>query len=412
MQTVEILTIGNELLDGRVININASFIATELHKIGFWVQQVTTVRDQESEIVRALQEAWQRSNIILLTGGLGPSHADLTTASVAQFLGSGLEFFPIAYQNILARFEARGLTMPENNIKQAYIPQGSQLLHNAHGTAPGFSIVKEEHYLAAMPGVPYEMQVMLLEQVIPQLQKQFQLQPLSIKQWRTTGLPESVIVERLDKLQWVPSDVVVMFQASPHGVNIQAKFPTGFDPAVMQQVIQRIDEKIATATYGDGQDDLETTVAKLLIQQHKTIAIAESCTGGLVMNRLTNVPGSSQFFLEGCVVYSNQAKIQLGVSMSVLERFGAVSEECAIEMACTIRKKVGSDIGIATTGIAGPTGETTLKPLGIVYVAYSDVHNTTTQQWIFKDDRLIHKQRASQAALALLWKHLQKNVNQ
>lgn len=410
MPKVEILTIGNELLDGKIVNSNAAFLANELHHLGFWVQQITTVSDQESEIIRALQEAWARVEIILVTGGLGPSHADLTTASIAQFLKGGLEFFPTAYQNMLARFSARGMDMPENNIKQAYLPQGTCILNNSHGTAPGFSILREGHYLAAMPGVPHEMKPMFLEQVVPQLQAQYQAQPLIVKRWRTSGLPESVIIEQLEKLEWVPKDVIVMFQASPFGVDIQAKFPPNFDTTRQQEIIQRMDDKIKYAVYTTGQDDLETVVAGLLIQQNKTIAVAESCTGGMLMNRLTNIPGSSQFFLEGRVTYSNQSKIRLGVSEDLLERFGAVSEECAACMANAIRQYAESDIGIATTGIAGPTGETPLKPLGLVYIGYSDKNKTQVQKAIFQDDRLVHKQRTSQSALLLLWNQLKPIV--
>jgi len=414
---VEIITIGNELLDGRVANTNAIFLSIELRKflgaelrlIGLMTRQVTTVRDVVPEIVECLQLAWKRAQILLITGGLGPITADVTTQAIAQFFGVELAFQESAYQAMQQRFASRGIPMPECNRKQAYIPQNTQILPNLHGTAPGFYYHQQDHFLAAMPGVPSEMKAMFTNLVLPYLMQHFGSNPWISRKWRTTGIAESKIFDDLKPLDWLSSDVYLSPLSSPMGIDLEIRFPPASSQPQMANILSRIEQVVGPFTYTrDSADDLETVIAKALIQRHQTLAVAESCTGGMVSNRLTNVPGSSAFFQQGIIAYSNDAKItQLNVPQSILERFGAVSAECALAMAQGIRARAGTNIGLATTGIAGPTGETPLKPLGLVYLGYSDGHQNAVSQFIFKDERLIHKQRASQAALALLWKQIQ-----
>ena len=405
MIATEIISIGNELLNGRVLNRNAAFLARELEQVGYRVRWITTLADNIDDIVAGLASAWQRAQLIIITGGIGPTHDDVTCEAVCRFFATSKVFQEQAWQALVQRYAAREIAMPPGNEKQAYIPGNCSLLPNRHGTAVGFHCHQEQRRLFVLPGVPHEMELMFTEEVLARIVAQAPC-PLASRRIRTTGLPESAVYQRLDALTWLPEQVEVAFLASTAGVDIDVKSKQS---VAAERVAKRIGSSLAPWVYSRG-EDLEQVVAHYLSGAGYTLAVAESCSGGLVADRLTNVPGSSAFFKMGIVAYSNQAKVEmLGVATATLNRFGAVSAECAGEMAAGVRRRLDCDFGIATTGIAGPGGGTSLKPVGLIYIAWADRRRSLVQRYVFKDLRILHKQRSAQAALALLWQQIRKD---
>lgn len=405
---VEIITIGNEVLNGRTLNGNAAFIGAELQKLGFSVRRVTTIPDSYDDIKDTLSSAFQRSDIIFTTGGLGPTHDDMTCEAICRYIDTQTVLNERALHMMKTRYRSRDRSMPKGNEKQAYIPKGSQVMLNSIGTAPGFYIAKDGKYIFSMPGVPHEMQKMFLEEALPVILEHFPKKPRIIKKYRTTGIPESLLFNKLDRISWLEKTISTAFLPSAYGVDLILEYPPDFSIRRIEEIDKNINKKIKPHIYSYGEETLEEVIAQLLIKKNKTLAVAESCTGGLVSHRVTDVPGSSSYFLYGVTAYSNIAKMNiLKVSKATIERFGAVSEQCAREMAFGLKECSGADITLATTGIAGPTGDTDLKPLGLVYVACCCEKSCEVKRFIFKDQRDIHKKRASQAVLALLWKCLE-----
>lgn len=403
---VEILTIGNELLSGKVVDTNSTFIAKELSLQGFSIVRLSTAGDTIQDIEQSLKEAWNRANIIIMSGGLGPTIDDLTTDGICSFFHCSTKFDEEAYSSMKKRYERLFKTMPECNKKQAFIPTLSTIMQNTQGTAPGFYIHQDEHFIFVMPGVPHEMKAMFQLSVLPVLQQAYQLEKPIRKVFRTTGISESLLASSLEQLSWLPSEVQVSFLPEYQGVDIHLTYPNTLQD-IMNVNIAKIKDTIKPYCYSEKMESIEEVVARLLIEKHLTIACAESCSGGLLANRLTDISGSSAYLKESYVTYSNEAKIKLlGVSMATIEKYGAVSAECAKEMAYGVRKQSNADIGVSITGIAGPTGATPLKPLGLVYIGYCDQNICTVEQKIFTENRLRHKLRTTQATLYQIWKQL------
>lgn len=401
----EIISIGNELLSGLTVNSNASFISQQLFEIGIRVQWVQTVGDDAGAIRTALQTALARSQVILLTGGLGPTHDDITKKVVADYFGSKLVMNSQILQEVEAKFARRGIPMPAINRLQAQVPDKATLMSNQVGTAPGMIFEQEGKFVFVMPGVPREMKWMMEHSVIPFVQEKYPENRVQVNVFRTTGIPESAIYEKVGKdlsrfsgyeIAFLPKFTGVDIRVIRQGKDIE-------DGAKFIEFIKLLQKKIGRFIYTTENLDLEAVVGKLLSERHLTISVAESLTGGLVQDKITRVSGSSAYFMGGLVTYSNQAKVKLlGVKGESLEKYGAVSDTVAREMAVGVRKALGTDIGVSTTGIAGPTGATPQKPVGLVYVGLATPEKVVAKKFLFGQDRLINKQRSAQAALEMV----------
>lgn len=417
MKTVlaELLTIGDEILYGQIVDTNSQWMSVELSNIGIKVIRKTTVGDVEDEILTAFAEAEKRADIVLITGGLGPTSDDLTKPCLAKYFNCGLKMHEEALQEVTEFFKSRGRELTEVNRQQAALPECCEKITNAMGTAPGMWFEKNGKVFVSMPGVPHEMKRMMTNIIIPKLTKTFNTPVIYHKVIRTAGIGESFLAEKIEawekalpphvKLAYLPSLGEVKLRLTSIGnslLDLQKE-----TEALTENLIDRVGHFI----YGFGEDPLEVAVGNLLKEKNLTLAVAESCTGGYLSHLITSVPGSSQYFLGSIIPYAYEIKMrQLGVRPETLENFGAVSEETIKEMANLVRAKFNTDIGVATSGIAGPGGATPEKPVGTVWIAYSDKHQTVTRKLQLSKDRLINIKMASTAVLNLIRLSLPSNA--
>lgn len=409
----EVLSIGDELLIGQVINTNQAYIAEKLNAVGIPVTRMTTVGDRPAEMLAAFEYAWQHYDIVAVTGGLGPTHDDLTRSVVCDFFRTGLIRDDAALENIKKLFAARGLPMTRVNEDQAMVPDGCTVIPNTHGTAPGYYFERDGKIMIVMPGVPYEMTAMMENFVLPRLSKLAVGQVIRHRTLKTTGIAESMLSELIgDVSQLFPPDqgISLAYLPSPQGVRLRISVRTHSSEHA-GHLIEGVEEKIRAKAkkyiYAVDKEDLEDVVGGILTERGLRIAVAESCTGGRIADRLTNVSGSSAYFERGFIVYSNASKsAEVGVSESLIKEHGAVSREVAEAMAEGVRKVANTDIGLSTTGIAGPTGGTSEKPVGLVWVGYSDKKHTIALRFHYPTERHRFKERTAQAALELLRRKL------
>lgn len=407
----ELVIVGTELLLGEIVDTNASFLARNLADLGIDVYYKATVGDNLIRAQEVLQLALNRSDLVLISGGLGPTEDDLTREAVSLVTGCPLEEDTEALEGIRKWFQDRfgsSQAMPEHNRKQALFPQGSMILSNPAGTAPGFWLDWKGKIIVALPGVPHELHTIFQASVKPKLIERSSGEVLVTRNLHFAGIGESKLAELLGDLISEQTNPTLALYAS--GGTVRARLGAKAKAyEAGQQLIAPVEREIRSRAgkyiYGTDGELLEEVVAKLLIEQGLTLAVAESCTGGLISHRLTNIPGSSGFYMRGYVVYSNQAKQEdLGVSAATLQQFGAVSAETAREMAEGVRSKAGTDLGLAVTGIAGPGGGSPAKPVGLVYISLSGLGNTKVEQHLWKGTRQVIKDRTAFAALQLLWK--------
>jgi len=394
-----IISIGNELISGQVTNTNSSYIADILNRYGIQVGLILSVGDSSKKICDVLARLAPEIKLVFITGGLGPTHDDLTVAALVEFFKTKLVYKSEIAVNISARFKRRGLEMPEVNLKQAYIPQNSHILENPVGSAPGLKIEHNGRIYYIMPGVPAEMQAMLTKVIVPELVA-FGHQGFVVKIIHVTGLPESQVYDLLK--EWIEQHPQIEVAFLPQVAHIDIKLTTNEYSEIenIDQYVRYITTKLDRNIYGYDDETLESVIAGLLIEKHLTVAVAESCTGGLIASRLTDVPGSSVYFKTGVVAYSNAFKIKLlGLKSEIIEKYGTVSAEVAGQMAERVRLESGCNIGLSSTGIAGPSGGSDLKPVGLVWIGVSDKNGNKTYRHNFAGDRLNNKLRFSQAAL-------------
>lgn len=376
VRTAAILAIGDEIVTGTTIDTNSPFLADVLRQIGIDPIGGFSVADDEQRLARALERALEDADVVLSTGGLGPTVDDLTTQVVARVAGQELRTHAPSLRRIEERFRDRGLEMPANNAKQALLPERATVIPNPIGTAPGFICPVERgagtRYVISLPGVPAEMRAMVTETVIPWLRERAGEVRFASRTFSTFGLSESKLDELLAGVV-SPEEARLSFRAA--FPRVQARLTvSGTDERALEEWLdaleQRVRERLGPAIYAVGDVGMEEVVIRLLTEHGLTLAVAESCTGGLIGHRLTDVPGSSAAFLLGVVAYANEAKVQLlGVREETLRQHGAVSTATAEEMAAGARGAAGSSLGLATTGIAGPSGGTPEKPVGTVCVA-------------------------------------------
>lgn len=402
----EVITIGDELLIGQVINTNQAYIAEKLNSIGVRVAKMTTVGDGMEEVLAALEAAWGKHDVAIVTGGLGPTHDDITKKAVCRFFDSDLVPNTEIRTHIEELIKKWNRPWSDSFEEQTMFPRKATLIPNPIGTAGGMQFEKEGKYLFVLPGVPYEMKEMIDQSIIPFLALKVQNSVIRQLTLRTSGISESMLAQQLGNIDEILQGGKLAFLPSTTGVRLRITV-LGNNGAAAEKLVgeieQRIRAKAAKYIYGTNSDELEEVVGKLLTEEHLTLAVAESCTGGLITDRITNISGSSSYFERGVIAYSNQSKIDLlGVDEELIRQHGAVSKEVAEAMAAGVRRIAHTDIGLSTTGIAGPTGATPEKPIGLVWIGYSDNESTLALRFNLGDGRRRVKERAVQAALELL----------
>ncbi|NOY06917.1 MAG: competence/damage-inducible protein A [Chlorobi bacterium] len=406
---VEIISIGDELLNGQVVNTNAAWLGEQLTAAGFQVRRVTTIPDRVEEIVTALREAREHSDVTVATGGLGSTPDDVSLTAVVRFFNAHLREDPVIAADIHAFFAGLGKQPNAGHLLRARLPENCIPLRNTNGLAPGMFFSEKEKVVAFLPGVPHEMKPMFTGQLLPRLIPLLKT-PVRTKTLVTTGLPESRIDEYLKDVQDEFSGIRFAFLPATTGVRIRitSPAPPGNEGAsLLDRCEAAIRERIGAFIIGSGTITLEETVGKLLTERGLTLAVAESCTGGLIGDRITDVSGSSRYFQADVVAYSNKSKIDLlQVPAETIATHGAVSGETALELAERARAVTGADLGLSTTGIAGPTGGSTEKPVGLVWVGFASGARTRAFRYRFGTDRRRVKERAAQAALDVVRRHL------
>ena len=399
----EILTIGDELLRGEIVDTNKSFLSERLLSLDIETRHQTSVGDDPHDMIDAFRRAAERSDYVLVSGGLGPTRDDLTAETLAAAFGRQLVLDEAALGAIRAFFRGIGREMTRNNESQAYFPEGAEVLPNPIGTAPGFLAVERGSCFFCMPGVPRELHRMTDEQVLPRIAaRRGGGRVVRSALLRTFGMGESTLDAELADIA-ASGDVSLGFRTAfpDNYLRPIARADSAEEAdANLARVCAAVRERLGALVYGQGDETLDAVVGRLLRDRGKTIAVAESCTGGLVAERITDNPGSSAYFLGGVVAYANSAKTALlGVSEALLAEHGAVSDSVARAMAEGARERFGADFGVATTGISGPEGGTEAKPVGTVYVALAGAEGTHCEHFVFSLDRIRHRQLTAQIGL-------------
>ncbi len=403
----ELVVIGDEVISGLILDRNSQYLGERIHELGIEVSRITTVGDSASIIEDCVKLALQRSEWVILTGGLGATHDDITKSVLLKVFECGLKKDAKVAGMLEAMFQARGRgrEVPESVKSQYEVPEKAEILYNEKGTAPGFKMLKGKSILFSLPGVPLEMQYLFEKYVAPEMaghgNKVFLHRLI-----KTTGLTEADLWVKVGSLEAMQEKATIASLPSHLGVRIRISVLAESKKEGerrLDEVESSMEERLSRYIYGKDEETLEEKVGDLLREKSLTLATAESCTGGLIGHRLTQVSGSSDYYKEGFVVYSNQAKMdRLGVEPRLIEEFGAVSEPVAEAMAQGVCQVTGADIGVSVTGIAGPSGGSDLKPVGLTYIAVHDRSGTHCRKFIFTHDRVRNKERAAQAALNLV----------
>ncbi|MFH1541095.1 MAG: competence/damage-inducible protein A [Elusimicrobiota bacterium] len=408
----EIICIGSELLIG-FVNTDGAYISEKLATIGLKVKRAITVADDFSELEKVLSESISRSEIIILTGGLGPTFDDITREVVSKVIGKKLILNKDVLKTISGFFEKAKIKMPGENKKQAYILDGAEVISNTLGTAVGQILDINNKIIILLPGPPREIKPMFETAVLPYLKERFEKGLLRIKTLHTVGLAESVVDEKIKKIVDIErenEEISFSILAKHTGVDIkimvQGTDEMGIDKTIKNLKMEFYDV-LKDVIFGEDNQILESVVGELFLKKRKTLSVAESCTGGLIMHRLTNIAGSSIYFREGVVTYSDNSKKRiLGVKDETLNKYGAVSSEVAVEMANGIKKMSATNFGLSITGIAGPKLSSTGKPTGLVFIALATDTETKVQQFNFIGSRVEIKDKVAVSALDILRKSL------
>jgi nicotinamide-nucleotide amidase len=402
-----ILTIGEEILIGQIVDTNSAWIATNLNALGVKVSRIVSISDTLEEIKAAIHELYTKYDIVLVTGGLGPTNDDITKLAICEYFGAKLVLHKPTLEHITHIFSQRGLPLTDLNAKQADVPDNCKVLHNPNGTAPGMLFENSGKLLISMPGVPFEMQAIMELHVLPTIQKKSFGKVVYHKTVQTFGLPESFLAEKI--AQWeneLPSSISLAYLPSPNSIRLRLS-TIGDNVGPIEQEVQyqidKLQQIIPDNIFGFDNDTMAMAVAKLLLAKKCKLAIAESCTGGLISHLITQNSGSSAYFLGGVIAYDNSIKIsELGVSEDEIQRHGAVSQQVVEAMALGAKKRFNAHYAIATSGIAGPTGETPGKPVGTVWVAIATPQGIVSQRFVFGNDRQRNILRSAVTALNLL----------
>ncbi len=413
MLKVSLLTIGDEILIGQVINSNAAWIAEKCTKLGCKVILHSVIGDEKETMISELDRLLYSSDVLLITGGLGPTHDDITKPVLCEFFNDELQRDEETLKYVEKFLNEKGIDVTERNRRQADIPKKAKPIHNENGTAPGLIFDFNSKIIAAMPGVPSEMKYIMENGVLQHLEsvlKQRKEDVVLYKVLHTIGIPESKLADRLGDVDDFLNGGSLAFLPSYKGVRLRL----GIGGDNLNEAKQKLDiierviyEKAGQYIFGEEDDSISSAVGKLLKKRGETCSVAESCTGGLLGGEFTSVPGSSEYFTGGAIVYSNKAKMNiLHVKEDTLEKHGAVSKETALELAAGVRTLYGTDYGIGITGIAGPGGGTEEKPVGTVWISIADKNGAEAKKYVFSTDRAVNRERSVGTALALLYKKL------
>jgi nicotinamide-nucleotide amidase len=410
MLTAEIIAIGSELLTPDRSDTNSLWLTERLNSIGVEVRQKTVVGDDDARLEEAIKDALRRSSIIITTGGLGPTEDDITRKIAGRALGRRLVLDEKVLEGLKAKFALWGRSMPEINSRQAMIIERADVLDNPRGSAPGMYLEHEGKPVVILPGPPREMQPMFEELVLPRLTKKAGDVRVVRRVLRVTGMGESAIDELIAPVytQYRNPQTTILFTRSDVEIHLTAQAKTESEASLLLDGLSgQIEERLGDALFAFRGETMEEVVALKLNVGGYTLGLAESCTGGLVSERLTDVPGASAFLIETVVSYSNESKIRtLGVDRELIEKYGAVSGEVAEAMAVGIKERAETDFGVSVTGIAGPGGGTAEKPVGLVYIALADDAHVEHRRLMVPGDRTLIRWRSSQAALDLLRRRL------
>lgn len=403
----EIITIGDKLLIGQVVDTNSAWLGSTLGDDGIKVIQITSVQDHAAQIVQAVNDALSRADIVLMTGGLGPTKDDITKKTLAEMFGMKLVRNEQVYEMVGKQLALRGIAFTELNQGQALVPDGCTVLPNRNGTAPGMWFERDGKVLISMPGVPFEMKALVKDEVLPRLRKHFALDANVHRTIITFGLAESILADTIASweealppylhLAYLPSALCIRLRLSAYEIDRQKA------EQEIESQIEKLSKVIPHYIIGSEDDSLESVTGTLLKTRGETLATAESCTGGNIAHRFTAMPGASEYFKGGVVAYSNEVKIALlGVDPESLNRYGAVSQSVAEQMAEGVRRATGATYGISTTGIAGPTGGTPEKPVGTVWMAVATPNGVFSRRMVFGSVRSQNIERASSNCINLL----------
>lgn len=406
-----IITIGDELLIGQTIDTNSAWIGSELSKAGFDIFRKISIHDNRSDILETLEEVTGKAEIVLVTGGLGPTSDDITKQTICELFNSKLILNNEVLKMIEELIRRRGTSMNENNRRQALVPDTCQVLYNAMGTAPGMLFEKDKTVFVFMPGVPYEMKYIMTEHVLPILKKRFSSPFIIHRNIMTYGVSEARLAELLTGFEdSLPGDIRLAYLPSS-GINKLRLTATGPDRQVLNEKVEEQVKKlygtIPDLIYGEDEKSLEMVIGELLKERKQTLSTAESCTGGKIAQMITSIPGSSAYYKGSVIAYDNSVKRDLlEIPEEMLIKYGAVSEKVVENMAKGVIKLLKSDYSAATSGIAGPDGGTDLKPVGTIWIAVSSQKGTVTERHVFGNDRNLNITRFSIAALNLLRKQI------
>ncbi len=403
----EIITIGDELLIGQVVDTNSAWLAEQLNLIGIRVKQISSLSDDREHILTGLKEAASRADLILITGGLGPTKDDITKHTLCEYFDTELIFHQATFENVQALFKLRGFPVTDLNRKQAEVPANCIPLSNSNGTAPGMWFEQDGCIYVSMPGVPFEMKTMVSNVVLPRLAKKYNSTFIIHKTILTQGVGESFLASTIESWEdQLPENLKLAYLPQPGIVRLRLT-ATGSDKLFVNKLLKleqaKLQKLIPDLIFGYDDETLELVVGRLLKQKEKTLATAESCTGGYLAHLLTSIAGSSEYYKGSVIAYSNAVKVDLlGVSHQAIESEGAVSEMVVRQMAEGVRKKMDTDYALATSGIAGPDGGSEEKPVGTTWIALATPEKVIAKKFLFGEHRGRNIRKASLAALNML----------
>ena len=403
----EIITIGDEILIGQIVDTNSAWMSQQLNLLGIEVYQITSVHDNHDHIIKAIDEARKNANLVLITGGLGPTKDDITKKCLCEYFETELVFHPEVLEHVRSLLLSRNVVINQLNRDQALLPTNCTVLHNSAGTASGMWFEKSGTIFISMPGVPFEMEAIMTEEVFPRLKQLGKSQSIVHKTVLTVGIPESMLAERIEKwedalppyikLAYLPSPMMVKLRLSGYGTD---------EMTLKKEIGKQVDELlklIPEAVFGYDNDNMGNALGRMLAIKGKTLATAESCTGGSIAQFITSNPGSSAYFKGGVVAYSNEIKNKLlRIPNEIIEEYGAVSQQVAELMVAGARIALNADYAVATTGIAGPDGGSDEKPVGTVWIAVGGPSGISSQKYVFKHNRERNIIRSTHTALNML----------
>jgi len=407
----EIITIGDEILIGQIVDTNSAWIAEQFNLSGIEIYQITSVHDDTGHIKEALKNAEEKADLVILTGGLGPTSDDITKHALCEYFNTKMVFHEPTFQHIKQRFKNRRIDLNKLNRDQALIPEGCTVLSNKVGTAPGMWFEKNDTIFVSVPGVPFEMKYLFEKEILPRVLHNGKTKAIFHKTVQTQGLPESMLAQRIENWETsLPKNIKLAYLPNPMSVRLRLSAIGSDLNALKKQVqgeIDRLKQLIPDHIFGFDNETLAEVIGRMLLEKGQSLCVAESCTGGYISHLITSVPGSSGWYKGGIIAYSNKIKQHLlGVSAELLEKYGAVSEQVVCEMAEGARRKMKADFSVATSGIAGPTGGTDEKPVGTVWIAVAGPGKTVAEKFVFGDNRERNIIRSSQTALQLLRKSI------